>query len=154
MARPDDWTYNNQAKCYVRPDYADYPSLPRIMFKLPSNAKQLLTVKIKTEALTKKNVLVHPHDTSYKNKKTSKRLIFTHSSLRLRSQNRPLALLNSMVQSTSTPPQHTKKTRSRERTVACCICDQKSICSTKEYSCLKGGFPVSLVNQNVVFKYY
>ena len=54
MARPDDWTYNNQAKCYVRPDYADYPSLPRIMFKLPSNAKQLLTVKIKTEVLTKK----------------------------------------------------------------------------------------------------
>ena len=149
MARPDGWEYNNQTNCYVKPDYADYPPLSATTLKSSSNAQWQLKVKIKTEVSTKKNALAHPHNTRCKNKKATKGVIFTHSPLRLPSQNRTLALLNSTVQSPN-KPLPTKKSRSEEHTVGCCTCDPKSICSTKKCSCQKRDSHVSLVNQNVV----
>ena len=99
-------------------------------------------------SIDEKNALAHPHDTRYKNKKATKRPFFTHSPIPLSSQNRTLALLNSTAQS---PSKHspTKKTRSGEHTVGCCICGPKSMCSTKKRSCQKRDSPVSLVNQIV-----
>ena len=108
MARPNGWKYNNQTNCYVKPDYADYPSLPATTMKWSSNAKRQLKVKIKTESSTKKNNLAHPYDTRYKNKKATKRIMFTYSPLRLPSQNRTLALLISTVQSPSKSPPNKK----------------------------------------------
>ena len=138
MARPNGWKYNNQTNCYVKPDYADYPSLPATTMKWSSNAKRQLKVKIKTEASTKKTIWLTHMIQGTTNKKATKRLIFTHSLLRLPFQNRTLALLNYTVQSPSkTPP--AKKSRSGEHIVGCCICGPKYICSTKICSYLRKG---------------
>ena len=64
--------------------------------------------------------------------------MYTYSPLRLPSQNRTLALLISTVQSPSKSPP-TKKSRSGEHTVGCCICGPKSMCPTKKCSCLRNG---------------
>ena len=134
MARLAGWKYNNQTNCYVKPNCTDYPPLPATTMNTSSNAKRQLKVKINTEASTKRNDLVHPHNTRYKNKETTKILMFTHSPLRLPSQNRTLALLNSKVQSPSEPPP-TKKSRRRKHIVGCCIYGPKSIYSAKKYFC-------------------
>ena len=134
MARLAGWKYNNQTNCYVKPNYTDYPPLPATTMNTSSNAKRQLKVKIKTEASTKRNDLAHPRDTRYKNKETTKILMFTYSPLRLPSQNRTLALLNSTVQSPSKPPP-TKKSRNRKHIVDCCIYGPKSMCSAKKYVC-------------------
>ena len=137
MARPDGWKYNNHTNCYVKPDYADYPPLLATTLKSSSNVQRQLKVRIKTDASTKKNALANPHDTRYKNKKATKRLIFIHSPLRLPSQNRKLVLLNYTVQSPSKPPQ-TKKIQKRSAYSRLLHLWPKSMCSTKKCSCQKG----------------
>ena len=109
------WTYSSSKNCYVKPgtDYASYPPLPSR--KKSSSAVKSITIKVKSEALTPANNLLHTHDTRCRKKKSERRLIILVAPplLNLPNHARALALLTPTVPSpTKSPP--TKKNQKAE----------------------------------------
>ena len=132
------WTYSNSKNCYVAPgkNYASYPPLPS--GKKSSSEVKSITIKVKSEALTPANNLLHTHDTRCRKKKSERRLVIPIASplLNLPNHARALALLTPTV-SSPTKSSPTKKSKSGECFVGCYNCSLKSKCSTLRCACKK-----------------
>ena len=100
------WTYSSSKNCYVAPakDYASYPPLPSR--KKSASAGKSITIKVKSEALTPANNLLHTHDTRRRKKKSERRLVIPVASpfLNLPNHARALALRTHIVPSPTKSP--------------------------------------------------
>ena len=99
------WTYSKSKNCYValKKKFATYP--PRTPFKSSTATVQLITIKIKSQALIEVH-LEYSHDTRCRKKKSERRVTITSTPLELTYYDRALTLLTNVLSPSKPPPKN------------------------------------------------